>query len=693
MLEATLFLLLLGLSSSVLLAIASRVFYVKEDPRVLDVTDALPAANCGGCGYAGCASYAEAVAGGKAPPNLCVVGGFETAKQVAGIMGQTVTEREPELAWSSCNYGTGEADLIFDYNGAIDCRAAVLLYGGSKECPIGCIGLGSCVKACDFEAVEIGDENLPVFNKDRCVACGACVEACPKDIILLTSATKRIINEYTTDECTAPCQRACPTGIDIPAYIAEIRKGNYEEGLRIIKEKCPLPLICGRICPAPCEFDCRRNYVDDTVAINPLKRFLADYEMETGKHINPYKCQDSGHRTAVIGGGSEGLTASYYLARLGHQPTIIEAKPELGGILRYVISEDRLPRNVLDHEIKGILEMGVEARTGKVMTRDYTISSLFAEGFDTIAVTAGGFDSRKILRPGDEYLPIMSSLILMIDYLRAEAAGKAPSVSGNVAIVEGLGKALETARACLKQGAAKVTIVSNKPLESFPEELQETETLKAEGIDVRPETIVSSLGGKADKLMKGSLLKREAFKNNGAESEVIKLDYIILGAPRYPELVLSRMSNAEELTEAEEYFWQTVETYKTLPGGGDNGIFSTPEKGRLSDSTAVIKSIMSGRRVARGIQQFFEDGEICEVNNLAAEADEVLNTFDIENVESSERISPHSLPPESGTENNWIDSDEIPGPDEKKARAEAERCLECGLICYKKKEPVTENVR
>ena len=319
MLTAALFLLLLGLVSSIVLAIASRVFYVWEDPKVLAITDELPGANCGGCGMAGCAAAAEAIAAGRAPANGCVVGGFEVAQAVGEIIGQKVEEKEPEFSWTSCAYGVGEADPVYTYNGAMDCRAAVMLYGGSKLCSIGCIGLGSCVKACQFDALRIGDDHLPVVNYDRCVGCGKCVEVCPKNIVTLTSATQRIIGEYTADECTAPCQRACPTGINIRGYIKEIRKGDFEGALLTIKEKCPLPLVCGYICPAPCELECRRNLVDRAVAIDPLKRFTADYERTTGKYITPYQCTDNGIRIALIGGGAEGLTAAYYLARLGYR--------------------------------------------------------------------------------------------------------------------------------------------------------------------------------------------------------------------------------------------------------------------------------------------------------------------------------------------------------------------------------------
>ncbi|MEA2038494.1 MAG: RnfABCDGE type electron transport complex subunit B, partial [Thermodesulfobacteriota bacterium] len=266
------------------LAIASKIFYVYVDPLVEAIEDELPGANCGGCGYPGCSSAAAAIASGDMPANICVGGGPDVHIKVAAIMGVEIKETEPEIALPGCRYGVEEADIKYIYDGFNDCRAAMLLYGGSKECPVGCLGLGTCVNACPFDALSMGADNLPVVNKKLCTGCGTCERVCPKHIISVTSATRRIIDEYITDECTAPCQRACPTGIDIPGFIHEISNGNYEEALLIIKEKCPLPLICGYICPAPCELACRRNLADEAVAINPLKRFVADYEMATDKH-------------------------------------------------------------------------------------------------------------------------------------------------------------------------------------------------------------------------------------------------------------------------------------------------------------------------------------------------------------------------------------------------------------------------
>jgi len=389
----------LGVVIGVGLALASKIFYVYVDPKIEALEDALPGANCGGCGYPGCSSNAVAIVEGKSSATSCVAGGPDVAVEIARVMGVEIALREPEFARPGCTYGVQDADIKYLYQGIEDCRAAVLLDGGAKVCPIGCLGLGTCVKSCPFGALSMGSDNLPVVDTQRCTGCGTCERVCPKHIITLTSTSERVIGEYVTDECTAPCQRNCPTGINIPAFIQEIRNGQYEAALAIIKERCPLPLICGYICPAPCELACRRNLIGEAVAINPLKRFVADHEMKTGKHLTPYKAPGTGQKIAVVGGGAEGLTLSYYLARLGYQPTIFEAKPQLGGILRYVIAEDRLPRKVLDHEIEGILETGVEARRNMAMGHDFDLQSLFENGFDVVALTKGGFDSRQILKP------------------------------------------------------------------------------------------------------------------------------------------------------------------------------------------------------------------------------------------------------------------------------------------------------
>jgi RnfABCDGE-type electron transport complex B subunit len=684
MLTALSLMLFLGLITSITLAVASRVFYVEEDPRELAVTDTLPGANCGACGYPGCKASAKAIVAGKAPVYVCVVGGFEVAQDVGEIMGLKIYEKEPEFALPGCTYGINEADTIYAYQGLKDCRAAMLLYGGVKVCPIGCIGLETCVRACLFDALSMGDDNLPVVNHNRCVGCGACVNICPKNIISLSSASTRIISEYVTDECTSPCQRACPTGIDIPGYIREIQNGNYEKALLIIKEKCPLPLVCGHICPAPCEISCRRSLIDEPVGINLLKRFAADHEMDTGKHINPYKCSNNGRQLALVGGGAEGLTAAYYLARLGYQPTIFEAKPELGGVLRYVIAEDRLPRSVLDHDIKSILEMGVEAITNTSMGRDFTVNSLLKDGFDAVVLTSGGYDSRKILQPEKKRQDApFRGLFIILDFLTACAQGERIEIGRHVAIIDSSLNSLEMASKCRDLGAEKVTIISDQPIDLLPIEFHDDLELGMEGIEIRPSTVVTGIGGISERINHLMLENDDPWHACSSDSVMIDTDTVILAAGRFPEMVFVNV-NSEVESSSDIIRWNTIDTFRTFPRGCHGSIFSSPEPGRISDSSAVVKSILSGRRLARAIHQHFTDEFITPIANPTIEADEILDINAVHGVNSAKRQQPWLCDVEGDSKMAWLFPNQFPGLDEQTAQHEADRCLQCGLICYKK---------
>jgi formate dehydrogenase beta subunit len=181
------------------LALASKVFYVYVDPKIEAIEEALPGANCGGCGLPGCGSNAVAIVSGKASPASCVAGGEDLAAEIASLMGVKLEAKEADIALPGCTYGLQDADLKFLYSGINDCRAATLLNGGTKVCPIGCLGLGTCARACPFDAITMGPDNLPVVDKELCTGCGTCERICPKNIITLTSNTRRIQAEHTTD--------------------------------------------------------------------------------------------------------------------------------------------------------------------------------------------------------------------------------------------------------------------------------------------------------------------------------------------------------------------------------------------------------------------------------------------------------------------------------------------------------------
>ncbi|MDL2321938.1 4Fe-4S binding protein, partial [Desulfosarcina sp. OttesenSCG-928-B08] len=218
---------ILGLVVGIGLAAASKIFYVYVDPKIEAVEGALPGANCGGCGLPGCSANAEAIVAGKASPNSCVAAGDDVAQIIAGILGVSVEAKEPDIALPGCTYGVKDADVKYQYDGLKDCRAAALLSGGMKVCHIGCLGLGTCAAACPFGAIVMGPKGLPVVNDVKCTGCGTCERVCPKHIITLSSVTRRILKEYTDEDCTTPCQRACPAGINISRYIEQINAHDY----------------------------------------------------------------------------------------------------------------------------------------------------------------------------------------------------------------------------------------------------------------------------------------------------------------------------------------------------------------------------------------------------------------------------------------------------------------------------------
>ncbi len=401
MLEGILFMGGLGAACSIVLGVAARIFYVYEDPRIAQVEGCFAGANCGGCGFAGCSAAAAAVVAGKTKTNVCLVGGLESAQKAAAVMGVEVSLAEAPKSINPCTGGL-RAENKFVYLGINTCRAEAAIFGGKRVCGVGCIGHGDCVRVCLFDAIAMGPDGFPVVDEKKCVGCGMCAQACPKNLLKVRTPSERLLHFNQLSDCLAPCRQTCPAEIDIPTYIHQIRQGDYAGAVQTIRERNPLLLACGRVCPHPCEDNCRRGVADDPVSINQLKRFAADYEMTSGRHLPVSIAPETGKRIAVVGGGPAGLTCAYFLRRLGHQVTIFEAMPKLGGMLRYGIPEYRLPKQVLDWEIQGILDLGVETRTGVRFGADFDLESLLAEGYQAVFLGIGAWKDTKLAVPGEE---------------------------------------------------------------------------------------------------------------------------------------------------------------------------------------------------------------------------------------------------------------------------------------------------
>ena len=159
----------------------------------------------------------------------------------------------------------------------------MLFRSGKRLCSVGCLGLGDCVRSCQFDAIDMGPDGYPVIDDARCVGCGACETVCPKNILTVRTMSQRLLTFNTEDGALAPCRQTCPAEIDIPSYIRHIREGDYAAAVKTIRERNPLLLSCGRVCPHPCEDYCRRGIEEEAVSINQLKRFVADWEMNCGR--------------------------------------------------------------------------------------------------------------------------------------------------------------------------------------------------------------------------------------------------------------------------------------------------------------------------------------------------------------------------------------------------------------------------
>ncbi len=257
MLQAAIFLGVSGLVIGVLLAVAAKKFKVEEDPRVGEIISVLPGANCGGCGYPGCAGYASSVVAGTAPVNACVVGGNLVAEKIAQITGKAASAVEPSVAVVFCQGDNEKAVKNAEYQGISDCLALHLL-GGNKECSYGCLGLGSCVEACKFDAMYMSDKGLPVVIPEKCTGCGACVKACPRNVIELVPKDKEVhilcrsydkgpaVRKYCSVGCIACtiCVRSCPQKA-IAMDKGTLAKIDYSlcDNCGICSSKCPAKTI------------------------------------------------------------------------------------------------------------------------------------------------------------------------------------------------------------------------------------------------------------------------------------------------------------------------------------------------------------------------------------------------------------------------------------------------------------------
>ena len=684
MTEAILFMFGIGAVCSSILSFAQKFFYVYEDPRIAEVEGLLAGANCGGCGYTGCFAAAVAVVNGKALPNVCVIGGPDSAKNVAKMMGVDAGSAEPLLSENECLGGNRAADRFY-YTGISSCRALNAFYGGKRVCHIGCLGLGDCIKACIFDAISIGSDGYPVVDERKCVGCGACEKVCPKNILEVRTMSERLLHFNEEADALAPCRQTCPAEIDIPKYIAQITKGDYEGAVKTIRERNPLLLACGRVCPHPCESYCRRGIEDEAVSINQLKRFVADMEMNSERRL-PVSCAPpTNKQIAVIGGGPAGLSCAYFLRRLGHTVTIFEAMPKLGGMIRYGIPEYRLPKKVLDWEIEGILKLGINYHINVKLGVDFDMGSLVAAGYDAVFLGIGAWDDYSLKIEG-ENLP---GCYTGIDFLVKIGGIDSIPIGRKVAVIGGGNTAIDCVRTLIRLGAEKVYLVYRRTRSEMPANKVEIEAAEQEGVDfLFLAAPVRAIGNEQGKVTSLEYLKmelgepdasgrRRPVPKEGSET-VLDIDMLITAIGQKPDV--SFTNEGKRLKDLTITRWNTIEADHETLQSNIPYIFTAGDV--ATGPSLVVEAIGGGRRAARSIHQYLTGNQVTPDPKSLLKKHIPESIFEyVEGIVKTPRAKMPELPVKERIK-SFVEADLVLR--EKDALAESKRCLSCCRICYNK---------
>ena len=463
-----------------------------------------------------------------------------------------------------------------------------------------------------------------------------------------------------------PCVALCPAHVDIPGYIALVGEGRYADAVRLIRKDNPFPTTCGFICEHPCELRCRRNMVDDSVNIRGLKRVAADFAGE----VEPPKCAPStGKKIAVLGGGPGGLSAAYYLQLMGHQTTVYEMLPKLGGMLRYGIPNYRLPKERLEDDVNAILKTGVQVEYGKKICQDITIQDL-REQYDAVLITIGASTDKKLGLEGEDSEGVMSA----VQFLRNIGKNIITDLTGKeVAVIGGGNVSMDAVRTAKRLGAKKVSIVYRRRMADMTALPGEINGAVAEGIELQTLKAPAAIDVDENNHVKGiyvtpqmvSTIKngRASVRPTGEDDIYIPCDVLVVAIGQNIETAHFEaagipVSRGKILTTSTG----AVEDMPDVYAGGDCS----------SGPATVIKAIAAAKVVAANIDEYlgFRHEISCDVEIPEAKLEDKIpcGRIDLTEREACERVCDFDAVENCMTENE--------------ARQEAGRCLRCDHFGY-----------
>ena len=527
-------------------------------------------------------------------------------------------------------------------------------------------------------------------------ACGVCVvevENCPKmlracsakvaeGMVVHTRSEKALkVRKLALDllmgdhdgDCQGPCKLNCPAHTDCQRYVKEIAEGRYADAVATVMETFPIPASIGRVCPHPCESHCRRRLVEEPISIAQLKYFAADKVRADGSAHPVKKAPSTGKKVGIVGGGPAGLTAAFKLAQWGHDVTVYDQMPEMGGMLRYGIPEYRLPKAVLKAETDAIAALGVTFVNDFKIGRNATFDKL-RTWFDAVIVANGAWSSSPMCVKGEDLEGVWGG----IDFLRAVAIGQCPAIGTRVAIVGGGNTAMDACRTAVRLGAAEVYVVYRRTRKEMPAEDIEIAEAEEEGVKFKflcaPDEILG-----ADGRVTG--MRLQAMELGEPDERGRRRPVPVSG--KFEEIALDSVIAAIGQRNDPDGFGDLPQTPKGTIAA-DEGNFATSLPGVFACGDTVNKgagiaigAIAQANEAALAVDAYLRGAEYRPVKPVLSERHVTEKDY-----ADRERIARARMPQRPPEERRRDFGEVNLGLSDEAARAEARRCLECGCHDY-----------
>ena len=570
-------------------------------------------------------------------------------------------------------------------------------------CSCACFGLRAGLMFGARDAIR--SNFVAEIDEAKCVACAQCVETCPGNALKLgqklcsscdltppdyaklttTLNVRKTFNpnyrenfKDTLDTGTAPCKAACPAHVPVQGYLKLAAQGRYTDALELIKKENPFPAVCGRICNKACERECTRASMDEAVAIDEVKRFIADHDLHEETRFVPEMVNQIGRpyteKIAVVGAGPAGMSCAYYLANKGYPVTVFDKNPVPGGMLTLGIPSFRLEKDVLNAEIDILREMGVEFRCGVEVGKDITIAQLREQGYKGFYLAIGAQKSRPLGITGEELTGVTGG----IEFLREVNLGHAPAVGKTCVVIGGGNVAMDVCRSAVRLGAEKTYVIYRRSAEEMPADPDEVREAAAEGVEFRylnaPVEIVGEDGkvtalrveimelGEPDASGRRKPVGTGKYETIAADSIIPAVGQVI----DWGSLDIGALETTDQGTAvADGLTYQTAQS--DIFVGGD--CYTGPK--------FVIDAIAAGKEAAISLHRYVHPGQTLTMGRDRREyhaLDKSHALLDISHFDSGKRQMPGYNAAKAKT---FADERVTFTPEQ--VRKETARCLECGV--------------